>query len=137
MLNLRDQVWFAKYAGIEIGVHGDLPEPQTVGQLCEQFNTALSTTCTALTFGVETCKRVAVISGAGASALENCAALGIDALITGEYGHTDYHVAKELGINLIAAGHYATETPGVHAVLDILADEFGVETTFIDHPTGL
>jgi dinuclear metal center YbgI/SA1388 family protein len=137
LLGLRDRVWFAKYAGVEIGVHGDLPESMSIDGLCHLLDEALATSCTALRFGKETLSRVAVISGAGSSALETCAALGIDALVTGEYGHTDYHVAKELGINLIAAGHYATETPGVHAVLEILADEFDLETVFIDHPTGL
>jgi putative NIF3 family GTP cyclohydrolase 1 type 2 len=34
------------------------------------------------------------------------------------------------------AGHYATETFGVRALRD-LADGWGIETTYIDHPTGL
>jgi putative NIF3 family GTP cyclohydrolase 1 type 2 len=34
------------------------------------------------------------------------------------------------------AGHYATETFGVRA-LQSVADDWGLETTFVDHPTGL
>jgi putative NIF3 family GTP cyclohydrolase 1 type 2 len=34
------------------------------------------------------------------------------------------------------AGHYATETLGVRALGDHLAGEFGVETVFLDCPTG-
>ena len=65
----------------------------SIDGLCHLLDAELSTSCTALRFGKETLSRVAVISGAGSSALETCAALGIDALVTGEYGHTDYHVA--------------------------------------------
>ena len=40
-------------------------------------------------------------------------------------------------VNLVFAGHYATETPGVKAVGRMLSEKFGVESIFIDHPTGL
>jgi putative NIF3 family GTP cyclohydrolase 1 type 2 len=38
---------------------------------------------------------------------------------------------------LIFAGHYATETGGVKAVGDHLAQKFGITCEFIDYPTGL
>ena len=50
--------------------------------------------------------------------------------------HHTYTLAEELGVNLIYAGHYATETFGVKALAEHLADEFEVEHDFIDHPTG-
>ncbi len=40
-------------------------------------------------------------------------------------------------INLLFAGHYATETPGVKAVGRLMRKKFGLEVEFIDHPTGL
>ncbi|MDH3427610.1 MAG: Nif3-like dinuclear metal center hexameric protein, partial [Gemmatimonadota bacterium] len=43
----------------------------------------------------------------------------------------------EYGINVIYAGHYATETLGVKAVGASLADRFGIEWEFLDHPTGM
>ncbi|MFW6045295.1 MAG: Nif3-like dinuclear metal center hexameric protein, partial [Natronomonas sp.] len=46
------------------------------------------------------------------------------------------HEAREVGLNIFLAGHYATETFGVRA-LESLVAEWGLETTFIDHPTGL
>ena len=42
-----------------------------------------------------------------------------------------------LGVNLIYAGHYATETFGVKALSERLAKKFEVEWEFVDHPTGL
>jgi len=44
------------------------------------------------------------------------AADGIDAFITGEAPHWAAIAAEELGINLLLAGHYATETFGVKAL---------------------
>jgi len=40
-------------------------------------------------------------------------------------------------MNVIHAGHYATEKLGVKALAVHVADKFGVETQFIDHPTGI
>jgi putative NIF3 family GTP cyclohydrolase 1 type 2 len=40
-------------------------------------------------------------------------------------------------LNVVFAGHYATETLGVRAVGDMLRTKFGLKTEFIDHPTGL
>ena len=42
--------------------------------------------------------------------------------------------ARELGMHFIAAGHYATETFGVRALGDWLADRFGIEHVFVDLP---
>jgi dinuclear metal center YbgI/SA1388 family protein len=136
-LGLQDCRWYATYAGAEIGIHGQLPHPMSVDDLRAVLDRQLATRSTALPFGSPVLRRIGIISGAGAGALEESVSLGLDALVTGEYGHTDYHVARECGTNLIAAGHYATETPGIHAVLAALAAAFPVHTTFIDHPTGL
>ena len=43
----------------------------------------------------------------------------------------------EAGINVVAGGHYQTETVGVSLVMEKLAQETGVETVFIQVPTGL
>lgn len=65
------------------------------------------------------------------------AAAGLDTFITGEGAHHTYFDAMELGLNVIYAGHYATETLGVQAMASHLADQFDLEWDFHDHPTGL
>ncbi len=80
---------------------------------------------------------VAVITGGAGTEVAKVAQLGIDTFITGEGPHWSYPLAEELGINLIYAGHYATETFGVHALADRLACHFDLSSRFIDHPTGL
>jgi len=43
-------------------------------------------------------------------------------------------LAREAGIHFIAAGHYATETFGVRALGDWLADRFGIRHVWVDIP---
>ena len=43
----------------------------------------------------------------------------------------------ELGLNVVYAGHYATETFGVKALARKLVERFGLEWEFLDLPTGL
>lgn len=87
--------------------------------------------------GPGTVSRVGLCTGGAGSQVAAAAAAGIDTFITGEGPHHSYGLAEEFGINLLYAGHYATETFGVQALAGALGDRFGVETMFVDHPTGL
>jgi len=80
---------------------------------------------------------VGVITGGAGSEVEAVQQAGIDTFITGEGPHWSYCLAEELEINLLYAGHYATEVFGVQALGGLLAKEFRVSSTFLDHPTGL
>lgn len=81
----------------------------------------------------------AICTGGGASldTLHEAAASGIDTLIVGEGPHYTAVEANELGIAVIYAGHYATETLGVRALSAHLSDKFGLPWTFVEAPTGL
>jgi dinuclear metal center YbgI/SA1388 family protein len=81
--------------------------------------------------------KVGVITGGAGSEVAAVAASGIDTFVTGEGPHWSYSLAEELGINVIYAGHYATETFGVRALTGHLQEKFGVDTGFVQHPTGL
>jgi putative NIF3 family GTP cyclohydrolase 1 type 2 len=56
--------------------------------------------------------------------------------VTGEGKQKAYHEAREAGIHVVLAGHYATETFGVRSLQDLLAD-WGLSTSYVDCPTGL
>jgi putative NIF3 family GTP cyclohydrolase 1 type 2 len=79
-------------------------------------------------------RRIAIVSGAGASRLPLAVAEGFDAFLTGEPSEHVMADAREAGIHFIAAGHYATETFGVRRLGDWLAARFGVEHHWIDIP---
>jgi len=87
--------------------------------------------------GPQEIARVGLVTGGAGSEIAKAAAEGIDTFITGEGPHWSYPLAEELGVNVLYAGHYATETFGVKALAAMLADRHGLPWTFIDHPTGL
>ena len=86
--------------------------------------------------GPERVQRVGVITGSGASFLEEAARHRLDTLVTGEGPHHAAIDAAELGMNILYGGHYATETFGVRALAQHLAERFGLEHDFLDLPTG-
>ena len=88
--------------------------------------------------GERVTRRWGICTGAGADSatLRDAAQRGLDTLIVGEGPHHTAVEARELGIAVLYAGHYATETLGVRAVGERLATEFGMTSTFIDAPSG-
>ncbi|MGI8605479.1 MAG: Nif3-like dinuclear metal center hexameric protein [Verrucomicrobiales bacterium] len=82
-------------------------------------------------------KKVGIVTGGAGGEVAQAAAEGVDTFITGEGPHWSYTLAEELGVNLIYAGHYATETFGVRKLAGWLERKFGLPHIYIDHPTGL
>ncbi|MDP0490059.1 MAG: Nif3-like dinuclear metal center hexameric protein [Verrucomicrobiota bacterium JB023] len=78
-----------------------------------------------------------IITGGAGSEVEAAAAEGISTFITGEGPHWSFPLARELGLKVIHAGHYATETFGVREMAKVVGEKFGLEGVFIDRPTGL
>ncbi len=79
-------------------------------------------------------RTLAIVSGAGSDYLSEAAAAGADALLTGEPAERTMAGARELGLHFIAAGHYATETFGVRALGERLAERFDLRHVFLDVP---
>ena len=77
-------------------------------------------------------KRIAWCSGAAQSMIEQAAAGGFDAFISGEISEHTVHQARELGVLYLAAGHHATERFGVQALGDKLGTRFGLQHRFVD-----
>lgn len=130
---------FGAMGSEHLGVRGRLMESTTPDGLRDRLANELDTgdgTVRSLDFGPERIRNVAVLTGAGADFLDEAAATGVDAFVTGEAKGRTYHEAREAGLNVLLAGHYATETAGVRRVGDVL-EEWGIETTFVSHPTGL
>jgi dinuclear metal center YbgI/SA1388 family protein len=121
----------------DVGVEARAPDGLTLGTLSALVETALGSTHLVRATGPEAVGRVAIISGQVTDEIADAARAGFDTLITGEPLHKVYHYPAEYGINVIFAGHYATETVGLLALALHLETEFGLETKFIDVPTGL
>jgi len=135
MLDLKDQQRFGQYEGQPIGIAGTAALPR--GELAKRIGEILGTKPQVVATGPERVRRIGVVTGAGGKLVAQAAAAGVDTYVTGEAPHHAYFDAEELGVNLILAGHYATETVGVKALAEHLAQRFGLPWEFIDHPTGL
>ena len=153
ILQLKGKKRFVEYCGVDIGFTGSLPAPMHVDslanllrdELCEVISSYSnvqdpkkhSSSCFILDNGRKL-KKVGIISGSsGAEGVISALNEGVDCLITGELGHQNYHLAKENGLAVIAAGHYNTETPGIFRVMDIMKEKLSINTEFVDLPTGL
>jgi dinuclear metal center YbgI/SA1388 family protein len=77
-------------------------------------------------------RTIAWCSGGAQGYIEQAAALGVDAFLSGEISEQTVHLARELGLHYLAAGHHATERFGAPALAAHLAAVCGIEHRFID-----
>ncbi len=128
---------FFPWKGIELGlkINGEF----TLDQVVEAVESAIECDLLQLCQGhSDPVRSIGVITGGAGSEVAAMAEQGIDTFITGEGPHWSYPLAEELGLNLLYAGHYATETFGVKALAAWLAPQAGgAHVVFVDHPTGL
>lgn len=135
MLGILDPVPFDEYRGTPIGAAGHLIMSRD--ELAHRLEESLGTKVHLIAGGPETTTRVGIITGGAGSRIGVAAAAGLDTFVTGEGAHHTTFDALEADINVIYAGHYATETVGVKALAEVLGGVFGLESRFHDHPTGL
>jgi dinuclear metal center YbgI/SA1388 family protein len=140
-LGLTPTSGFARHQAIDIGVAGesDVPTARIIERadaLASQHGGSVRHTAVPRS-GIT--RRWAVCTGAGAArdTLDEAAARGIDTLIVGEGPHWTAVDGEELGITIIYAGHYATETFGVRALAEYVSRTYDIPWTFVEAPTGL
>lgn len=126
---------FGRYKDLEVGLHGVLEMDRDT--LCAKLGTVLGSAVRLIPGGPRLTKRVAVITGGAGSSVVEAAARGCDTYITGEGSHHTWFDAMEGGVNLVYAGHWATETLGVQALAARVSAAFGVPWEFFAQPTGL
>ncbi len=126
-----------EYKGKEIGIKGRLPVPLTVDEAAARLFSSPVRPLGKLPFGPEKIESVGIISGGAPFEVMQAVEEGLDCYITGDASHSIYHFAMEAGINVIFGGHYETEIWGVKNLSRLLTEETGIETEFIDVPTGL
>ena len=136
-LGLELEGRLGQYGGVDIGWWGRLAEAVSPARLMESVSGVVAGPVHAIAGGPDRIERVGVLTGGGASFIEEAAELGLDAYVTGEGPHHAHFDAAEFGIHVLFAGHYATETFGVRALGEHLAERFELACHFIDQPTGL
>ena len=141
-LELGDREPFGEIGPVTIGTIGETDAPRSTASIRETLDgvegqpDGEAAPTRAIDFGPDEIERVAVVTGSGTDWLDEAVAAGADALVTGEGKGRVYHDAREAGLSVFLAGHYATETFGVRS-LQALTAEWGLETTYVSHSTGL
>jgi len=128
-LKLKTADWFLEYQSNPIGLiaEGSLERSDLKNRLETLFPDGI----TAIEKGSKQPEKIAILTGSGASAVSELQKAGVDTLITGELKQNHFNEAEEAGLNLYACGHYATETFGVRALAEEVANKHGLEWEFI------
>ena len=111
---------------------GRLGRPMAPSDWAKQVSERLGREATLVDPGLSAIERVGWCTGDGQGYLEAAAGLGVDAFLSGEISEQTTHLARELGIAYLAAGHHATERDGVQALGAHLAERFGLQHRFIE-----
>mgnify|MGYP002737745050 CR=1 FL=1 len=134
-VGITDMEPFFEQKGQYLGVKGKWSG--TLDELANAVGIAVGGKVHKCPGGSRNVSRVGIVTGGAGSEVAKAAAEGVDVFLTGEGPHWSYPLAEELGINVLYAGHYATETFGVCALAERISGNFGIPSSFIDHPTGL
>ncbi len=135
-LGLAEPRPFLPRFGNPLGWAGSI-DPLPRPEFCALVERAVGGVVRLVPGGPERVGHVGVVTGGAGEDVAAAAVAGIDTFVTGEGPHWSYALAEECGVNLLYAGHYATETFGVRALAEETAGAFGLPWEFLDHPTGL
>ena len=115
----------------------------TYHQLKKMIQEHISENIVEMNFGPDKIDKIAICSGGATldlKALFEASDKGVQTILSGETNSLYYHYAKELKMNIICAGHYATEIFGVKAISREIYKKYthqkDITYTFIDIPTG-
>ncbi|OQX29066.1 MAG: Nif3-like dinuclear metal center hexameric protein [Spirochaeta sp. LUC14_002_19_P3] len=137
ILGLEEVEGFGDYKGRMIGCRGLLSVGEELESIVARLFGLWDNSIRALRFGPKEIHTVGIISGGAVYEVSQAIDAGLDLYITGDASHNIYHECREAGINVLFAGHYLTEVFGVRAMAQRVHQELGLETKFIDIPTGL
>ena len=138
---LGNNVMLAKQLGLtvtgragekEMLLLAELKSPQPLQSLVNLIETKLNRKPQVIGDLIKPIQKVALCTGAAQGYIEQAAAAGVDAYISGEISEQTVHVAIESGVSYISAGHHATERYGVQALGEHLAQKFDLQHEFID-----
>lgn len=112
---------------------GRLPQSHSVSELAAQMAQTLQREPLVIEAQqVGDIERIAWCTGGAQDMITAAFEAGAQAFVSGEISERTTHLAREMGIHYIAAGHHATERYGIQALGEWLSDEYGVEHRFVD-----
>ena len=115
-----------------IGNIGEFPGPTAMRELLRKIEERLGRKPLHIGDPERVVRRVAFCTGAAQGYIDDAVRAGAELYITGEASEQTVHVAREEGIEFVAAGHHATERYGVQSLGAELARRLDLEHLFID-----
>ena len=112
----------AKFGEGMIGRVGCLAEPMPLSEFCQEVKEALGAPFVLAADADREVLCVAVCGGDGKDFVEAALAVGADTLVSGRIGYHQMTDAPEIGINLVEAGHFYTETHITEFFAETVAD---------------
>ncbi len=117
-----------------IGNVGRLPNPMPIKELIQRITSVLGREPLWIDGGPPKVARVAWCTGAAQGYIDQAAQQGVDLYLSGEISEQTTHIAREAGLHYLSAGHHATESFGVQALGEWMAQVWGVDHIFLDIP---
>ena len=129
-LGLSPETTFLPHEGVDVGLIATCSHD--IAELRDRLSVLFPKGIHSMEFGSSKPDKVAILTGSGQSAVDQILSAGADTLVTGELKQHHFNLAQEMGLNLYACGHYATETFGVDALAGEAAKAFDLPYEFID-----
>lgn len=132
-----DFVALREGGGPGLGRIGRLDEPSSLSTLHVRLEERLRTRCWTWGDPFRWIERVAVVGGAADGEWRAAMEAGAEVLVTGEVRQNVAVEADAAGFAIVAAGHYATENPGMEELRRRMATALPeIEWTFFEPPPG-
>jgi dinuclear metal center YbgI/SA1388 family protein len=134
-LGVTDRAPLGEAKGRAVGLHGRFADGGIApDELVARVREATGQDPLVFADGPDPVETIGIVSGGAARMVSDAIAHGLDAFLTGEPTESVVTEVREARIHFIAAGHYATETFGVKALGEELAERFGVRHVYVDVP---
>jgi dinuclear metal center YbgI/SA1388 family protein len=124
---------FGKHEDLIFGVSGNLRKKMNLSELKNLVDKKIHAGCLMFPYGKKEISSISIISGGGGFAVEEAKMKEIDCYITGEMKHHELTIAKDLGINVLLAGHYETEKLGMEKLSYSITKKFKIECVFVEN----
>lgn len=111
-------------SGLAEALCGDTERPYDPREFAEFVKTELGCEGLCFTDGARKITSVGLCGGAGADYVYDAAQAGCQAFVTGECKHNILIDAGNLGVTLVAAGHFETEVPVLQPLMEKLGERF-------------
>ena len=126
-LNIKNKTPFGIYKNICWGYAGKFSKQMLKDEFIKKIRSISNSPIFHI---VRPIKKIAVVSGAGAFAIQEVYEKSYDTLLTGEPSHSYLVYARDMNLNIVFAGHYNTEVFGVKALGRLLEKKFKIKTIF-------